>query len=596
MRHVLLLCAALPAVCLCAEVESLDEVVVTATRVATAVSHLAVPVQVISRDELERTAALDVAAALAGHAGVEIARTGGPGQPASLFMRGTNSNHTVVLIDGVRINPGTLGGAALQNILPESIERIEIVRGARSALWGSDAIGGVVNIITRAGSTRQPSAALAGGSFDTRIAAVDAGTSLGTNAGIGGGLARQTSEGFAPLANDPRRRGAGNTSGNVAAYVEPGADWRLMLSLWQAEGVSDYLGYDDNFNFGPLSQRFRNAAWSLGAVQANTRYRWETHFSRATDDLDQRDFGDFAHTRRDSVETLLSAPFGAQQWLAGVELTRELTASASFGTRYDVTTRSERYFAQDQVSVGRQDFLLAVGHIRHHDFGGHTVGNAEWNWRIDPRWRFSLAAGSAFHTPDSEARFGFGQNPNLRPERSAQSEAGLHWQPTAGQALAISLFDTRVSDLIIYQSNFPFTALNVERARIRGAELGWQGTLGNWRFETALTLQDPRNETTGEQLPRRSHSHVDLRADYARGRFDARAALLSSGRRDDVSFPANVVLAGYTVLNGGIGWRLAPDWSVQARVDNLLDRRYQLVYGYNTPRRNYLVTVRYRRH
>jgi vitamin B12 transporter len=600
MRNFWPLCAALPAICLGSDTEPLGEVIVTATRTATPAAHLAVPVTVISRDELEHSAPLDAADALAGHAGVEVARTGGPGQPASLFIRGTNSNHSVVLVDGVRINPGTLGGAALQNILPDSIERIEIVRGARSALWGTDAIGGVVNIITRGGNARQPSATLSAGSYDTRLAAVDAGAALGANAGIGGSFARQTSAGFAPLADDPRRRGYRNSSGNLAGYFKPTDAWRFELAGWNAAGVSEYLGYDDNFNFGPLSAAFHNAAWALTATQSAPQYRWQTRLSRATDELDQREFSDFAHTRRDSAESLLTVPLARQQLMAGAEFAREATVSASFGTHYDVTTRSQRYFAQDQITAGDNDILLAVGRTQQHDFGGHTSWNAEWNRRLHQRWRLTAALGSAYHAPDSTVRYGFGGNPALRPERSSQAEAGLHWQPSATQELALNVFDTRVRDLIVVELTDPFAftfeAHNVERARIRGAELQWNATVSAWRFDAGATLQDPRNDTTGERLARRAHAHMDLRAAWQQGRFHADAAVLVSGSRGDVSFPASVLLPGYTLVNGSFGYRLGRDWSLQARVDNVLDRRYQLVYGYNTPRRNFLLTARYRGH
>ena len=129
--------------------DELDETVVTATRTPVPLDAVGAPVIVITRNDIERSLASDVSELLQAHAGLEIARNGGPGQTTSLFTRGTESNHTVVLIDGVRINPGTIGGAALQNIAPESLERIEIVKGPRSSLYGTDAIGGVVQLFTR---------------------------------------------------------------------------------------------------------------------------------------------------------------------------------------------------------------------------------------------------------------------------------------------------------------------------------------------------------------------------------------------------------------------------------------------------------------
>jgi vitamin B12 transporter len=149
--------------------DDLEETIVTATRTPVPVDTVGSPVIVITRNDIERSLASDVSELLQQHAGIEIARTGGPGQQTSLFTRGTESNHTVVLLDGVRINPGTIGGAALQNIAPESLERIEIVKGPRSALYGTDAIGGVIQLFSRgstAGGDRK-----SGGSAGARIAA-----------------------------------------------------------------------------------------------------------------------------------------------------------------------------------------------------------------------------------------------------------------------------------------------------------------------------------------------------------------------------------------------------------------------------------------
>ena len=149
-----------------------DEIVVTATRMPIARDRALAPMIVIGRDEIERSLALDLAELLRFHAGLEVARNGGPGQPASLFIRGADSNHTLVLVDGVKINPGTLGGAALQNISADLVERIEIVKGPRSSLYGSEAIGGVVNVITREAGGRQLTASAGGGRYGTREAAV----------------------------------------------------------------------------------------------------------------------------------------------------------------------------------------------------------------------------------------------------------------------------------------------------------------------------------------------------------------------------------------------------------------------------------------
>ncbi len=157
-----------------------ERIVVTATRIPEPLEEVLAPVVVIDRSTIERTASSDAAELLRFHAGVELGRNGGPGQTTAVFLRGAESHHTLIMIDGVRINPGTIGLAALQNISPDLIERIEIVKGPRSALYGSDAIGGVINVITRRGARNGWTAELGYGDYDTRRASLTGGLQAGS--------------------------------------------------------------------------------------------------------------------------------------------------------------------------------------------------------------------------------------------------------------------------------------------------------------------------------------------------------------------------------------------------------------------------------
>jgi vitamin B12 transporter len=577
--------------------DQLGVVVVTATRTATSIDTLAVPVIVIDRAEIERTLALDAAELLSARAGLEVARNGGPGQPASLFIRGTESNHSTVLVDGVRINPGSIGGAALQNVLPESIERIEVVKGARSTLYGTDAIGGVVNIITRAGAARGASASAAGGRYGLQQYALDGGADFGATLHAGGSVAYQKSDGFAPQVNSRLARGYRNGSTNLRLSAAPTDAWHVALQLWNAQGNSEYLGYDRNFNFGPLDQDYRNTALAASASYQAERWQWKTLLSHAIDNIDQRQPPDYARTRRDTLDTQLGFTAGAQQLTAGAVLGREHVDSQSFGTLFKVRTDTRLLYAQHQLHLGSNELLLAIGNTHHETFGNHSTWNAEYSRAVGSDWHLSAAAGTAFHAPDSTDRFGYGGNPKLEPELSRQVELGLRWRH-GGQSVQLSAFDTRIDSLILFvltdPANFVYTNRNVERARIRGVELSYELHRAPWTLSTSATVQDPRNESSHEQLLRRARLHADLRLAHQSGRLTASATLSVSGAREDVSFPSNVTLPGYTLLNAGIDYQLLPEWSVQLRVDNALDREYQLVYGYNTPQRSLMLGTRYR--
>ncbi len=218
-----------------------ETIVVTATRTEIPLSDAIVPVTVITREDIELSLANDLAELLRFHAGIDLGRHGGPGQTTSVFLRGTESNHVLVLLDGVRVNPGTLGGAAIQHIAPEIIERIEIVAGARSALFGTDAIGGVINIITRRAEDAYVESSVGIGSFDTQTGYVSAGNHS-EHSEFGVTLNWQQTDGYAPRVDSDIERGYDNLSANIYAARRFG-DSELGFRHWQTEGKVEYLDF-----------------------------------------------------------------------------------------------------------------------------------------------------------------------------------------------------------------------------------------------------------------------------------------------------------------------------------------------------------------
>ncbi len=574
------------------------EVVVTATRGATDEAQLAVPVVVITRAEIERALAGDVAGLLQGQPGVELARNGGPGQAASIFVRGTSSNHTTVLVDGVRVNPGTIGGAALQNIQPESIERIELVEGARSSLYGSDAIGGVLNIITRAGSARGLSAMASLGRYGAHAFAVDGGTEAG-GLQVGGSLARQAAQGFAPAAGSDARGDYDNTSGNLHLRYALSPGLAVDANGWRATGHNAYS------NFGsPANQDYTDASYAAGLLYGDDAAgaggdgaRGRLAVNRAQAEYRQRESPDFDRTVRDAIEGQVAVPHGEQQLTAGFVAASEQARSLSYGLPYDVTTHALLVYGQDQWHGERGDLLLAAGYTHHDDFGSHLTGNVE-ALRLLGRvaggqLRASAAWGSAFHAPEATDRYGFGGNPALGPETSHQLEAGLRWEGTHAQ-WRISGYENRLAGLIQYVPidpvNFVYQAQNVARARIRGlALLGeWRG--GPWRVRGWGELQDPRDLSDDSTLLRRARRNLGASVGWERGRGYAQLEAQSAGPRPDFG---GGTMGGYTLLSLGAGWQLGSQLTAQLRLDNALDRRYELASGYNTPGRSVSLALRW---
>lgn len=577
-----------------ADQESLTEIVITATRTPTDESRLAVPVVVITRREIEDTLAADVTGLLASRPGMEISRSGGAGQPASLFTRGTESNHTAVLVDGVRINPGTIGGAALQNIPAEGIERIEIVKGPRSALYGSDAIGGVVNIITRASAARGTGLFASAGRYGTRTVAADGGTALSERAGIGGSIVVHDSDSFAPRSASNSSGAFRDVVGNLLLQAAPVEALKLRASGWHSAGRIYY----DNFGSQGVEDYSTSSYAASGDWQASDVVAYRAALNRAEDLIDQKSSRDYARTRRDGLElqgNWLVA--GMHRLSAGTLLTDERTAALSFGTLFNVTTRVQQYFLQDQIQSGAHALLLAAGHAQHQTFGGHDTWNAEYGLTLGT-WRLRAAAGTGFHAPDSTDRFGFGGNPALRPETARQLNLGIAWEPGTTQRAQLDAFDNRIDNLVDYvvTNYLTFAGRNENRARtrIRGIEAAYQLRLDNWTVQAAGTWQDPRDLAGNTQLLRRARQRYSLSTQYRHEALSLGGELLYVGRRLDAGYPTNVELPGYALLALHAQYQFTPSWSLQLRVDNALDRRYQEIRGYNTARRGITLAARLR--
>jgi len=590
--------------------DELREVIVTATRTPVAADQLAVSVTVIDRQEIDRSLATDVGDLLRLHAGMEVARNGGPGQLESLFVRGANSNHVSVLIDGVRMNPGTIGGAALQNISPDDIERIEIVKGPRSALYGTDAIGGVINIFTRAGANDPGTLSVAGGRYGTYGAHANGGVTVGDRGRVGFAAGYDKSDGFPTQVGDNVDRGYDNTTLNLFGEYAATDALTLRARAWRAAGTSEYsTTVFDPVTFAsslaPVDQDFENSAYAADVLFKPTdALRLRASLSHVVDDIDQNQIlpgylaRDYAHTKRNMLELQSDFSLAANNELtAGAQLTRENTRSLSFGTQFDVNTDVNQFFLQDRHTFDRQDLLAAVGYTDHDTFGHKVTWNGEYGLTLPSRTRFTVSAGTAFHAPTSTDRFGFGGNPALKPEVSKQFEVGIRQPFGSGHSVYVTAFRNDVTDLITFvlvdPVTFEFRGENVARARIKGVETGYEFHNDAWRLRAEATFQDPRDRDTDQRLLRRARENYVLAVERHLRRFDVGVNALYAGNRYDSAFPGNIRLKGYTLVNFTARYAVTERWSLQASLENAFDERYTLLQGYNTAGRSLYAAVRY---
>jgi vitamin B12 transporter len=571
-----------------------DTVIVTATRTPTPEDAVLVPVITITRADIERSLAGDVADLLRFHAGLELGRNGGPGQPTSLFLRGTDSNHTIVLIDGVRVNPGTIGGAPLENIDAESIERIEIVKGPRSTLYGSDAIGGVVNILTRGANTDGLRASAGVGHYNTRTASLSGGLQS-AQGGLGFSAAALDSDGFPTRSDSSTDRGYRNLSLSLQGRWQAGPV-ELRAHAWRASGTSEY----SDFFLTPVDENFDDRVAAVeAAFAARTDWRMRLAATLMQDGLQQNQSTDHVQTRRYSLEWQNDLTFGPDSALTfGALASREHVVTAEFGSGYNVDTNALLAYIEDRLVLGRHNLLLAAGFTDHDTAGSKVTWNVDYGFDLSPRLRLLAAAGTAFRAPDSTDRFGFGGNPALAPESSRNVEVGIQLRPSPRARFTLSAFHDDIDNLIVFVVTDPVTFdginRNVEHARIEGVEASYRVTGDTWQLQLAASAQNPRNLTEDTQLLRRARGNLSLSLVKSFSRYQLGFDLLTAGARQDFGFPAAVTLAPYTLINLTGRISFTHQFNLDVRVENALDEQYELAQGYNTPRRGLFVAARYR--
>ena len=567
------------------------DVVVTASRVPQTIDATLADVSVITREDIEASVTRDIGDLLRLQAGVDIARTGGPGSQTSVFLRGTNNNHVLVLIDGIRVAALSTGVFTWETLPLDTIERIEIVRGPRASYWGSDAIGGVVQIFTR--KLEGPRVSLGFGTYGDANLTAGYGH-RGERGGFSVQAGRRDYEGF-PSQNEDgfgyeaKDHGLDNRHFNASGDVLVGAQ-TLAANLVRSTGTVEFAGGESDF-----TQQAATASLE-GPLGADWRHRLTVGDAR--EDYETAAYFTAFESRRRTLgwqnEYSLSAD---QRIIAGVDHVRERGENRDTFSGTPVFRESRRntgVYAGWQGGFGALDSEVSLRHDDNSEFGTANTGSAALGWRFTDAVRAYASHGKAFRGPSLNEQFspGFGGlfagNPELDPETSRSSEIGVEVSPVEGHRLTLNAYATRVRNLISF-TGVDFQAENVARAKIRGSELAYDARFGTWTLGTTLTWQDARNEDTDSALLRRPKQKVSAIVERQLGdAVRVGAEVLYAGGRDDVG---GLGLPSYTLFNLRGSWNFADAWRANARIENATDRDYELAHGYNTPERSGFVEL-----
>lgn len=594
------------------DLTDLDQVVVTATRTAITVDQSLAAVEVIDHDQIQQSQARSLPELLRARAGIDLVNQGGLGKLSTLFLRGTESDHTLFLIDGVRIGSATSGLAALQDLPLELIERIEIVRGPRSSLYGSEAIGGVIQIFTRGAGREGTRARVHVGAGSHGLRSAGAGIDIGgSRRWLGIDYSHQSDHGIDAC----RGTGAPSYAGCGLDTPDPDRDGyeNIALSLRTGLHLTDALqadmhvlrsqghnAYDSNPDFGlpDNSDTLQQVVGGKLRFIPNDDFTLQLVAGRNRDDSDNflgSQFTDRFESVRDSISLQGDIGIASGQSLSmGLDRTRDRGAVVSAFANFDADRDNRAAFAQYQAHFGQHDLQAALRHDDNDQFGGHDTGSVAWGVDAGHGLRFTASYGTAFKAPTfNELYYPFYGNPDLRPETSRSTELGLS-QHNEGWQWTLNTYQTDIEQLIVYDPT-RFVANNLDNARIRGAELTTRTTLAGWRVSGQIGWLDPRNQSDsdfGKLLPRRAQRTTRIDADRGFGDWHLGGSVVAaSARYDNV---ANTLrLGGYATVDLRAAFSFARSWSLQASVHNLMDRDYETAAFYNQPGREFMLNLRY---
>ncbi|AHL74989.1 ligand-gated channel protein [Stutzerimonas stutzeri] len=591
----------------------LDQQLITASRTGGSPVSIASS-SVITRDEIERQQATNVPELLQRLAGVSITSNGGRGKSTSVSIRGTSDKHVLVLIDGVRIGSATSGSAALQSIPVEQIERIEIVRGPRSSLYGSEAMGGVIQIFTRRGGADGVKPYFSVGAGSRSSYSGSAGVAGGHGNGwFNLGVASESTDGInarayrstAPNAFEPDADGYRELSALLRAGYRLDNGLELDGSWLQSENHSDF----DSRSSSGASGRDAYSDGSLQAISGRARFSplafWDVtlqaaHSEDLSDNFQDGNFFSRFDTRRDSLSWQNDLRLGEAQVLSlGMDYQTDRIDSS--GDYAEDSRYNKGYFIQYQAAFGRHGVQAGLRRDDDEFFGSHDTGSLGYSFDLSDALTLTAAYGTAYRAPTFNdlyypASASTAGNPDVQPEESESYEIGVRGSHGWGE-WSVNAYENQIEDLIVWAGSSPMRPENVDVARIRGIETTVATVLAGWNVAANLTFMDPQDRSKanhGHLLQRRAKRQFNLDLDRQFGAIGLGASLYAASERfDKVSNVEDSRMPGYALMDLRGEYRIDEAWRLQAKLANLFDREYETTQTYEQPGRAVYFTVRY---
>jgi vitamin B12 transporter len=587
-----------------AQVFALNPTVVVATRSEQLLSDALASVSVFTREAIDKSQAPTLVDLLQGEAGFEFGRNGGPGTTTSIFLRGQASINLVIMIDGVRSPVDQIGSLQILDVPLAQIERIEVLRGNASALYGDAAVGGVISITTRGGKGK-PAAygALSLGSRNTsELSAGYGGTTGEYSFNINAG--RSQSDGFSAM--NPHQNAAVNPAADsyssefAAARVDRKIDAGLSLGLRLASNTSS-TDYDSDWYLASDTYQFKKRNASLSAyVRKSLADDWVSTVDVSSSRLTYEDIKNQTRTGLFEGTGDVIRWFNTYQLRSntlvnfGIDKSRE-NFSAAGGSTYDMQRDGLGYFAG---ATSKFDKLTVQANIRHDEISVENLSSGTQRsneiknnsalfglgYQLNQAFKLTASTSTGFRAPTA---YEVSTTPLLKPETYASREAGVVYASGSSSVRAV-YFQTNTKDALTPNANYD-NYTNVGEVQNKGLELTSRTQWFGNTIKTALMSQKPLNKTEDKLLDRRARLYGSLDVSRMVGGYELGSKLYASGERPDGAR----ALTGYTLVSLYVSKKIDKDLTIRLRLDNAFNRDYQLAYGYNTPGRSVMATLQY---
>ena len=528
-------------------------------------------VDVLDLDFLNNALAKDLTSLLKNNLAIDVSNNGGMGQLSSIFLRGSNSNHTLVKINGIKINPSTAGGASVYNLDTQLINAVEIGYGPLSAVHGSNAIGGVIDISTKSQSKSVKTAlGLSLGPDEFRKYIFKTNQEISDNIFFNISASNSKTDGFPSLSNSDLDRGYENKT--IISNIEFNSEFtNIELSSWSAEGDIEYLVFGS-----PTSQEYKNSAYGLEISNNFERlFFYEFNLSTSQDLIRQNDLNflgliDITNTKREFVEFILSEfqVFGEGDLAFGINKEKENIDYSSYGTLYKKEINTKSIFASSSFEFQKNSFFSSIRSSNHDIYDDNLSWNVEGLRNLNSKWKIGLSRGSSFRSPVSSELYGFGGNIFLEPEINSSSEINIK-QIRENSRLNISVFKNNVTNLIDFDYQ-DYVLKNITQATNEGLEIRYKLLGNDWDVNFTFRAQDPK-DNQGEQLLRRSKKSASFSLTKNINGFTTSFNFSAFGKRKDFG---DIRLPGYGLSNLSTSWVINKKLKFSLKLENVFDKDY----------------------